>query len=217
MSFKAVIFDLDGVIVDSAKFHFLAWQKLAKKLGLNFTEADNERLKGVSRTDSLNIILEINNSSLPEAEKSKWLAYKNDLYLGLVAAMDENEILPGIASLIDELLAAGIKVALGSSSKNARLLLTRLGLIQKFDVIVDGTNISRSKPDPEVFLLGANLLKLAPKRCLVVEDAYSGVEAANTGGFLALGVGSPEALSNAEHVIPGFEKTGLAEIQEMFK
>jgi len=216
MSVKAVIFDLDGVIVDSAKFHFQSWKKVADKLDLRFTEEDNEQLKGVSRADSLDIILSLNDRELPEVEKGRLLEYKNGLYLGYVSFVDESEILPGAAELIDDLRDKGLKVALGSSSKNGRLLLKQMGIFNKFDVIVDGTNITRSKPDPEVFLLGANQLNLAPKKCLVVEDAVSGVEAARTGGFRSIGVGDSEILGRAEHVVSTLEGMTVARIAELY-
>lgn len=216
MSVKAVIFDLDGVIVDSAKFHFQAWKKMADKLDLKFSEDDNEQLKGVSRVDSLNIILDLNQREMADAEKAKFLDYKNELYLEYVSFVDESEILPGAAELIDDLRSNGLRVALGSSSRNGRLLLRQMGLIDKFDVIVDGTNITRSKPDPEVFLLGANQLKLAPKRCLVVEDAASGIEAAITGGFRSIGVGDSQILGRAEHVVSTLEGMTVSRIAELY-
>lgn len=216
MSLKAVIFDLDGVIVDSAKYHFRAWSKMATKVGLVFNEEDNERLKGVSRTDSLDIILAINNLEFSDTEKTRLLEYKNELYLEYVSLVDKSEILAGAAELIDDLRKNGLKVALGSSSKNGRLLLRQMDLISKFDVIVDGTNITRSKPDPEVFLLGANQLGLAPKRCLVVEDAASGIQAAIQGGFRSLGVGEKSILGAAEHVLPGLAGVDVSRLESLY-
>lgn len=212
MSVSAVIFDLDGVIVDSAKYHFLSWGRLAESLGIPFTQEQNESLKGVSRADSLDRILEWGGVEKSLEEKQELMDRKNTWYLEFISKMERDEILEGVEPFIVALREAGYKVALGSSSKNARPILRQVGMIDLFDVIVDGTNINRSKPDPQVFLMGAEQLGLEPAACLVFEDAYAGVQAALTGGFQAIGVGSAEELSNAPRVIPGFANFTLADL-----
>ncbi len=173
---KAVLFDLDGVIVDTAKHHYIAWRALASELGFEFTEQDNERLKGVSRMDSLNILLEVGGLALPEDEKQQLAAKKNDQYVKAIKQMDETEILPGVTAFLTALKAAGISFALGSASKNAPIILNQIGLYDAFDAIVDGNVIEKAKPDPEVFLKGAELLGVAPEACVVFEDAQAGIE-----------------------------------------
>lgn len=212
MSVSAVIFDLDGVIVDSAKYHFLSWGRLAESLGIPFTHEQNESLKGVSRADSLDRILEWGGVEKSPEEKQELMDRKNSWYLEFISKMERDEILEGVEPFIVALRKAGYKVALGSSSKNARPILRQVGMIDLFDVIVDGTNINRSKPDPQVFLMGAEQLGLEPAVCLVFEDAYAGIQAALTGGFQAIGVGSAEELSNAPRVIPGFANFTVADL-----
>ncbi|MGC6533220.1 MAG: beta-phosphoglucomutase [Flavobacteriales bacterium] len=212
MSVSAVIFDLDGVIVDSAKYHFLSWGRLAESLGIPFTHEQNESLKGVSRADSLDRILEWGGVDKSPEEKQELMDRKNSWYLEFISKMERDEILEGVEPFIVALREAGYKVALGSSSKNARPILRQVGMIGLFDVIVDGTNINRSKPDPQVFLMGAEQLGLEPAVCLVFEDAYAGIQAALTGGFQAIGVGSAEELSNAPRVIPGFANFTVADL-----
>ena len=201
---RACIFDLDGVIVDTASHHFVAWRQLADELGVPFSEEDNEALKGVSRVDSLEYILNKGGLVLDAATKVRLMERKNAHYLELAGQTTPEDALPGVVKLIDELKASGMKVALGSSSKNAEMILTRLKLIDRFDALVDGNHITLSKPDPEVFLMGAKALNLAPEQCLVFEDAQSGIDAANTGGFPVIGIGNTDSLSKASAVIPGF-------------
>ena len=205
MKIKACLFDLDGVIVDTAKYHFIAWKEMAAELGFDFTETENELLKGVSRMRSLDILLGIGKISKTEAEKQALAEKKNLRYLEYVKQMDESEILPGVTLFLDDLRSNGILIALGSASKNAPLILERIHLKEKFDVIVDGNSVSRAKPDPEVFLKGAELLKVQPSECLVFEDAQAGIEAALNGGMKVIGVGSSDNLSLADHYIPGFK------------
>ena len=202
---KACIFDLDGVIVDTAKYHFKAWRKMANALGFDFSEKENEQLKGVSRMDSLNLILSWGDVKLRKAEKIKWATQKNDWYLSFLDKMDETEILPGVVDFIQGLQQKGIKIALGSSSKNAVLALKKVGMLGYFEAIIDGTKTTRSKPDPQVFEMGATALACQPKECIVFEDAESGVEAALAGGFYAVGMGSPENLGKAHLVLPSLE------------
>ena len=206
MSIQACIFDLDGVIVDTAKFHYIAWKEMATGLGFDFTEKENEWLKGVSRMRSLDILLEIGKVTKSEEEKRLLAESKNERYLEFVRRMTEEEILPGVTRFLDDLRSNGILIALGSASKNAPLILERIQLMEKFDVVVDGNSVSKAKPDPEVFLKCAELLNVEPGLCLVFEDAQAGIEAALNGGMKVIGVGSPDDLSYADHFIPGFKK-----------
>ena len=186
---RGFLFDLDGVLVDTAQYHFLAWQRMAAQLGIHFSEAENEQLKGVSRAESLNRILAWGGKNLTDAEKQHWMALKNDGYLELVRGMPADDYLPGAHEFLRASRAAGIKVALGSASKNAPLILERLGWIPLFDALVDGNVVTASKPDPEVFLEGARRLGLKPEECVVFEDSEAGVEAARRGGMKVVGIG----------------------------
>ncbi len=212
---KACIFDLDGVIVDTAKYHYLAWKELAKGLSFDFTEKDNERLKGVSRMRSLDILLEIGKKELDEETKLKFAENKNKKYLEYILKMTPNEILPGVIDFLKELQSKNIKIALGSASKNAMTILNQLKLKKYFEIVIDGTKVSKAKPDPEVFLKGAEELNLKPEDCLVFEDAEAGIEAAINGGFKCIGIGSPDNLGNANYVMQGFENTTLKKIIEL--
>ena len=205
MKISACIFDLDGVVVDTAKYHYLAWKRLAAEHGFDFTEHDNERLKGVSRMASLEILLEIGQKSASPLEKELMAARKNAWYVEYIENMNPSEILPGAQVFIENLRGRGIKVALGSASKNARLILNRIGLVNHFDTIVDGTRVVNAKPNPEVFLIAASDLGVTPAECLVFEDAEAGVEAAINGGMRCVGVGNPLVLSKANLVIDGFK------------
>lgn len=215
MDIKACLFDLDGVIVDTAKFHYIAWKDLANELGFEFTEEHNERLKGVSRMTSMNILLEIGGIELSEEEKLKRASKKNDLYVSYIKEMKPNEILPGVVDFLKELKAAGIKTAIGSASKNAPLILDRLELNEYFDAIIDGNKVSNAKPDPEVFLKGAEAVGIDPQNCIVFEDAAAGIEAAINGGMRCIGIGDEENLGKANKVVPGFKNFGLAELQNI--
>jgi beta-phosphoglucomutase len=201
MSNKAIIFDLDGVIVDTAKYHFLAWRELANQLGFDFTIEQNEQLKGVSRVRSLEILLDIGNQHLEDEVKTKLLHEKNEQYLQYIAKMDRSEILPGIEKLLNYLKQNQVPFSLGSASKNARLILETLGLLDLFDAIVDGNDVSTAKPDPEVFLLAAEQLKKQPEECIVVEDARAGIEAANTAGMTSIGIGNEKVLQDADYIL----------------
>jgi beta-phosphoglucomutase len=202
---KACLFDLDGVIVDTAKYHYLAWRRLANELGFEFTEEDNERLKGVSRMKSLEILLEIGGVTFDEEAKEAFATKKNDWYVEYISKMDSSEILPGVKEFLTSLRENGIKISLGSVSKNAMLILNNTGLTQYFDAVIDGTKISNAKPDPEVFLKGAEELGVEPDTCVVFEDAQAGIEAAINAGMHSVGIGSPEILNKADFVISGFE------------
>ncbi|MFD2907094.1 beta-phosphoglucomutase [Sphingobacterium anhuiense] len=187
---KGVIFDLDGVLVDTAVFHFQAWKRLAQELGSDFTEIENEQLKGVSRIASLEKILNWAGVDASESEKIEMAERKNRWYLDLVEQMKADEILPGSLELLHWLKKNGYQVALGSASKNAPLILEKTGMISFFDVLVDGNSVSLSKPNPEVFLKAARDLKLLPEVCLVFEDAQAGVDAARAAGMSVIGIGS---------------------------
>ena len=210
---KACLFDLDGVVVDTAKYHFIAWRELAQELGFDFTEADNERLKGVSRVRSLEILLEIGGIELDDEKKEQLAAKKNENYVGYIRQMKPDEILPGVEDFLSELRKNGILIALGSASKNAPLILKQIGLTHLFDAIIDGNNVSKAKPDPEVFLKGAEALNVAPTDCVVFEDAQAGIEAARNAGMHVIGVGHPDNLKNADFVIPGFEEMTIGKLK----
>lgn len=203
---RAAIFDLDGVIVDTAKYHYLAWKRLAHELGFSFTETDNERLKGVSRVRSLEILLEIGGLTLDDATQSQLAARKNDWYVDYISNMDSSEILPGAAEYLQGLRARGVKIALGSASKNAPLILERLGISSLFDSVVDGNKVSKAKPDPEVFLRAAEELDIPTAECVVFEDAEAGIEAAHRAGMTAVGIGKPSLLKEADVVIAGLNQ-----------
>jgi beta-phosphoglucomutase len=188
---KALLFDLDGVIVSTEKNHFEAWRETASKLGIAFSEHDNEALKGVNRVDSLKQILKLGNKTVSAEEFESLLVFKNDMYLDSITTLSKDDLLPGVHALLLQAKSMGVKIGLGSSSKNAPMILTRLGITDLFDVIIDGNGVTHPKPDPEVFLNGAKALALAPSDCLVFEDANSGIAAAKAGGFIAIGVGNP--------------------------
>lgn len=215
MKNKGVIFDLDGVIVDTAKYHFLAWKKLADSLGFEFTESNNELLKGVSRVRSLEILLKIGNVSLSDTEKQKVLISKNTEYLGYIEKMGADEILPGVLKVLDYLDQNKVNYVLGSASKNAELILKQVNLHHRFFGIVDGNDVSKAKPDPEVFLIGAKKLNLAPQNCIVFEDAIAGVEAAKIAKMVAIGIGDKEILSEADFVFKDFTEISLDFLNEL--
>jgi beta-phosphoglucomutase len=203
---KACIFDLDGVIVDTARYHFLAWSRLAKELNIPFTEQDNERLKGVSRVESLNILLSLGNGVQPDQiAREKLAARKNEWFKEYIDHMQRDEIFPGVEHLIDELKKDGVRIGLASSSKNAPQVVRSLGIAEAFDAIVDGGMVTHAKPDPEIFLLAARRLEVRAINCLVFEDAAAGVEAALAAGMKCVGVGSRDQLGRANVVI---SKTG---------
>lgn len=200
---RAVIFDLDGVVVDTAKYHYLAWRKLAAELGFVFDEANNERLKGVSRMTSLEIVLETGRiQNLSIEEKIALADRKNGYYLDMVSAIDESEILPGIPAFLERLRAEGYKIALGSASKSGGMILKKLGLMPFFDAVVDGNLVERAKPDPQVFTKAAEMLGVPCKDCVVIEDSAAGIAAAAAGGMKSVGIGSSEILGNADIVVP---------------
>jgi beta-phosphoglucomutase len=211
---KACIFDLDGVIVDTAHYHFMAWKRLASELGFTLTEADNERLKGVSRMRSLEIVLEIGKVSLNEHDKEKLANKKNAWFVDYLERMAPEEIFSGVKELLAQIKSKGIKVAVASSSKNANTVVQLLGIQRDFDVIVDGTMVVNTKPDPEIFLLTARKLGVDPKDCVVFEDAEAGVDAALAAGMKCVGVGSQDLLGRANKVI---DKTGEFSLHELLE
>lgn len=206
---KAFIFDLDGVIVDTAKYHYLAWKNLANELGFDFTEEQNEQLKGVSRVRSLEILLNIGKVELSEEKKEELLLEKNNEYLEYVNKMNTEEILPGIVELLDFLEYQKIKFALGSASKNAPLILKKVGLYHKFSAIVDGNDVSKAKPDPEVFLIAAKKLYTDPQDCIVIEDALAGIQAANIAGMTSVAIGDKKLLHEANYNLADTEELNV--------
>lgn len=206
---RACLFDLDGVIVDTAKYHYLAWRRLCNELGFDLTEEENEGLKGISRVRSLEILLEKGGVDATEAERKAMTERKNSWYLEYVDAMNADEILPGVLHFLEAVKQSGRAMALGSASRNAMPILKKVNVLRFFDAVIDGTKVTRGKPDPQTFVLGAQALGVAPAHCVVFEDAGAGVEAALAGGMYAIGVGDPVVLSKAHKVIPGFEGVGL--------
>lgn len=214
---KGFIFDLDGVIVDTAKYHFLAWKKLANDIGIDFTETQNEQLKGVSRVESLKKILSWGNKEISQEEFMELMAKKNNDYLNYIAKMDESEILPDVPKVLDYLIEQKQPISLGSASKNAREILKKVDLLNQFDAIVDGNDVSKAKPDPEVFLNAAKALEMLPKDCIVFEDSVAGVQAANTANMISIGIGEKEVLHEADFVFNDFTEISIDFIKKLIK
>ena len=204
MAKKAFIFDLDGVIVDTAKYHFLAWQKLANQLGIEFTHEHNEELKGVSRVRSLDIILELGNVQASQEDKNQWLVQKNEEYLSYLVDMGESEILPGVLKVLEYLKSKNQFIALGSASKNARPILEKTNIMHFFDAIVDGNDVSNAKPDPEVFLRAAQLVGVSNENAIVFEDSVAGIQAANIANMISVGIGDATVLHEANYNFKDF-------------
>jgi len=207
--FDAVVFDLDGVLTDTARYHYLAWKRLADSLGIAFDEAANEHLKGIDRMGSLNLILGKRAPAYSPEKKIALADKKNDHYRQLIATMTEEDLLPGARDALLLVKASGLKTALASVSKNAMTVVERLGIVDLLDDIVDAATITHSKPHPEIFLTAAAHLGLPPVRCLGVEDAIAGVRAIKSAGMVALGVGDPAVLTEADMVIPGLHRFTL--------
>jgi beta-phosphoglucomutase len=201
---KGFIFDLDGVIVDTAKYHYLAWKKLANQLGFEFTEQQNELFKGVSRKRCLEILLAIGNVEATQEDFDRWMIEKNVDYLTYIENMDASEILPDVPRILQFLKKYNIPIALGSASKNAKPILEKVGLLPYFDTIVDGNHVTKAKPDPEVFLLAANQLGVKAQNCVVFEDAVAGIEAANAAKMISIGIGDSNVLSEAQFNFSNF-------------
>ena len=215
MKTKGFIFDLDGVIVDTAKYHFLAWKNLANSLGFDFTETQNEQLKGVSRVESLKKILAWGNTTVSDDKFQELMILKNTEYLEFINKMDDSEILPDVPRVLDYLKDNKQGVSLGSASKNARVILEKVHLLSKFETIVDGNDVSKAKPDPEVFLNAASSLNIAPKDCIVFEDSVAGVQAANTANMISIGIGSKDVLHEADYIFKDFTEISDAFIQAL--
>lgn len=214
---KGIIFDLDGVIVDTAKFHYLAWRKLANDLGFDISEDQNEQLKGVSRVRSLEKILGWGNVSLSQDNFMEQMAIKNDNYLTYISTMTPKDILPGVQEVLDFFLENNIPIALGSASKNARSILEKTGLYQKFTAVVDGNDVEKAKPDPEVFLIAAARLNVEPGNCIVFEDAQAGIQAANSAGMISIGIGDEDNLKEADYVFADFTQIELNFLEQLLK
>ncbi len=215
MEKRGFIFDLDGVIVDTAHFHFLAWRKTAKELGFELTEELNEKLKGISRIDSLQKILDWSGTSISKKTFDNLTSEKNEEYLQHVNKMSEKDILPGVHDFILKLKEVKLPIALGSASKNAVHILERVGLLELFDVIVDGNNVSKAKPDPEVFLLGAQQLNVKPENCIVFEDSEAGIEAANKANMISIGLGKEDVLGHANRVYNNFTEIDIDFLEQL--
>ena len=211
-SIKACIFDLDGVIVDTAVYHYKAWKRLANSMGFDFTEEDNEKLKGVSRVRSLEIILELGGVTKTEVEREELATLKNTWYVEMITHMTPAEILPCAKEFLETCRAAGIKTALGSASKNSMTILDKINMTDLFDAVIDGNKVTNAKPDPEVFLKGAEALGVQPAECVVFEDAIAGVEAAINGGMKVVGIGLPAVLTKANLVVSGLDKMSLEKL-----
>jgi beta-phosphoglucomutase len=211
MNRKGFIFDLDGVIVDTAKYHFLAWKTLAEGIGVEFTEIQNEQLKGVSRQKSLEKILEWGDKMLSDQDFDRLMRLKNEDYLSHIEHMKADEILDDVPKVLDFLISKQQPLALGSASKNAHTILEKVHLLEKFEAIVDGNGVTIGKPNPEVFLNAAKLLKVNPSDCIVFEDAIAGIQAANAADMISIGIGDASVLNEADYVFKDF-----TEISEAF-
>ena len=214
---KAFIFDLDGVIVDTARYHFLAWQKIAAELGIEFTPEHNEGLKGVSRVRSLDLILELGKVSASPADKDRWLVQKNEDYLSYLVNMDQSELLPGVLHILQFLKEKGQAIALGSASKNARPILEKTKILHYFDAIVDGNDVTNAKPDPEVFIQAAKLLGAENENSIVFEDSVAGIQAANIAKMTSIGIGEAAILKEAQYHFPDFVHIDTSFIEYIIK
>lgn len=213
---QACIFDLDGVIVDTAVYHYKAWRRLANSMGFDFTEQQNEQLKGVSRMASLDLILGWGNiTGKTEDQKIAMATQKNEWYNEMINQMTPAEILPGAREFVLSCREAGLKTAIGSASKNTPTILAKLELKPLFDAVIDGNSVTKPKPDPEVFTKGAEEVGVAPANCVVFEDAIAGIEAAHAGGMKAVGIGSKQTLTQANLVVTGLDKMTLAMLKEL--
>lgn len=216
---QAVIFDLDGVITDTAEYHYLAWKKLGENLGISFDREFNETLKGISRMDSLERILELGNQQedFTFEEKAALAMVKNNHYVELIKNITPNDILPGIAEFLDQLKEANVKIAMASASKNAFMVTKALGVEHYFDHIVDAAEVVNSKPDPEVFLKAAEALQVSPENCIGVEDAVAGIIGINKANMFSVGIGNEEVLGLADIVLPSTKQLDLKMIEEIYE
>lgn len=216
MKNPAFIFDLDGVIVDTAKYHYLAWKKLAHELGFEFTEEQNEFFKGVSRKRCLEILLDIGDVVATQEQFDRWMVDKNEDYLSYIEEMDASEILPDVHKVLDYLKDRKAPMALGSASKNAKPILKKVKLLPYFDAIVDGTDVTKAKPDPEVFLIAAEKMGVKPGNCIVFEDAVAGIKAANAAKMTSIGIGDKQNLAQADHVFRDFTEISFEFLEQFF-
>ena len=217
MNKKCFIFDLDGVIVDTAKYHFLAWKNLANSIGIDFSQAQNEQLKGVSREQSLTKILAWGGKTLSATDFQDLMRKKNEAYLNYIATMGRSELLPDVERTIDYLIETNQYVTLGSASKNARPILEKTNLLEAFDAIVDGNDITEAKPNPEVFLKAAQLTNAQPNHCIVFEDSVAGIQAANAAGMISIGIGNESVLNEAVHNFTSFTEISNSFLEELIK
>ncbi|PQJ78724.1 beta-phosphoglucomutase [Polaribacter porphyrae] len=215
---KGFIFDLDGVIVDTAKYHYLAWKKLANELGFEFTTAQNELFKGVSRKRCLDILLnDIGKIDYTQEQFDTWMIEKNLDYLAFIKNMDASEILPDVPKILEFLKEESIPIALGSASKNAQPILEKVGLLHYFDTIVDGNNVTKAKPDPEVFLLAAKQLGVNADNCIVFEDAVAGIQAANAAQMTSIGIGNKNVLNESQFNFTDFTQISTDFIKNLIE
>ena len=214
---KACIFDLDGVIVDTAKYHYLAWKKLANQLGFEFTQEQNELFKGVSRKRCLEILIAIGNIKASKEDFDRWMLEKNEDYLAHIKNMDASEILPEVPKILEFLKQNNIPIALGSASKNAKPILEKVGLLSYFNAIVDGNNVTKAKPNPEVFILAAKQLGVNPLDCIVFEDAVAGIEAANAAKMISIGIGDKNVLTQAQFNFTDFTEISTHFIEDLIR
>jgi beta-phosphoglucomutase len=210
MTLRAFIFDLDGVLTDSAEYHYLAWKRLADEQGIPFSRLDNEALRGVSRRESLTLLLK--GLSISEETAQDWMERKNNYYIEFIRQMNPSDLLPGALQLLQEIRKAGLKIAIASASKNADDVIERIGLLGAVDILCDGYSVNEPKPSPELFLYAARKLGIPPSECVVVEDATVGIQAAHAGGMRAIGLGPPERVGNAELILPSIYNHPLADI-----
>lgn len=213
---KAFIFDLDGVLTDTAEFHYQAWKKLGERIGISFGREFNEQLKGISRMESLERILAYGNKeeAFTDEEKKKLAAEKNEDYKELITQITPKDLLPGIPEFLDDIKGSGIRMAIASASRNAPVILERLGIMKEFDAIVDPAKLQRGKPDPEIFLTGAELLGVQPSECVGIEDAEAGIEAINAAGMFSVGVGTPQSMKEADYSVEHTDQLSLSAILE---
>ncbi len=214
---KGFIFDLDGVITDTAELHYLAWKRLAEEMNWQFDRDVNERLRGVSRMDSINIIKDHNNATVAEDRLLELATMKNDIYVASLDTLTPNDYLPGAKELLTHLRQEGFRVALGSASKNATKVLEQLEAIGYFDIIGDGNSVSKSKPEPDIFLYGAEKLELKAEECIVYEDAEAGIDAAKAGGFYAVGIGPDDRVGHADVRFDSMAEATLFAVKSHFK
>ena len=217
MKRKCFIFDLDGVIVDTAKYHFQAWRALAKELGIDFSIEQNEKLKGISRVRSLEKILEWGDQKLEPFEFQNKMNEKNENYLEFISNMNTTELLPDVDRVLKYLTRNNQFIALGSASKNARLILKKVKISALFDVIVDGNDVTKAKPNPEVFLKAARKTKCNPKNCIVFEDSVAGIKAANQAGMISIGIGDSSILNEAQYNFKNFKELNNAFLDQLIK